>query len=81
MDGDVAPMVELVKLRKEHDFLLVIDDVSPLGQAMKKVGPRIKQKNLYEMEITLFCYLQPITVCHMKNSSRVTYCDWPEIAK
>ncbi|XP_021808738.1 8-amino-7-oxononanoate synthase-like [Prunus avium] len=26
MDGDVAPMVELVKLRKEHDFLLVIDD-------------------------------------------------------
>nr|XP_004308475.2 PREDICTED: 2-amino-3-ketobutyrate coenzyme A ligase, mitochondrial [Fragaria vesca subsp. vesca] len=26
MDGDFAPMIELVKLRKQHDFLLVIDD-------------------------------------------------------
>ncbi|XP_021823373.1 8-amino-7-oxononanoate synthase-like [Prunus avium] len=26
MDGDFAPMIELVKLRKEHNFLLVIDD-------------------------------------------------------
>lgn len=26
MDGDFAPMVELVKLRKKHNFLLVIDD-------------------------------------------------------
>ncbi|KAF2289224.1 hypothetical protein GH714_030003 [Hevea brasiliensis] len=26
MDGDFAPMVELVKLRKRHGFLLVIDD-------------------------------------------------------
>ena len=31
MDGDFAPMIELVKLRKQYDFLLVIDDVSPLG--------------------------------------------------
>lgn len=30
MDGDFAPMIELVKLRKQHDFLLVIDDVSAL---------------------------------------------------
>jgi 8-amino-7-oxononanoate synthase len=28
MDGDFAPMVELAKLRKKHQFLLVIDDVS-----------------------------------------------------
>ncbi|XP_016649810.1 PREDICTED: 8-amino-7-oxononanoate synthase-like [Prunus mume] len=28
MDGDFAPMIELVKIRKEHDFLLVIDDVT-----------------------------------------------------
>lgn len=28
MDGDFAPMVELVKLRKKHGFLLAIDDVS-----------------------------------------------------
>ncbi|KAM7502255.1 hypothetical protein LguiB_001159 [Lonicera macranthoides] len=27
MDGDFAPMTELVKLRKKHGFLLVIDDV------------------------------------------------------
>ncbi|KAJ0099173.1 hypothetical protein Patl1_20734 [Pistacia atlantica] len=26
MDGDFAPMVELVKLRKKYDFLLVLDD-------------------------------------------------------
>ncbi|XVF08489.1 hypothetical protein REPUB_Repub07fG0007500 [Reevesia pubescens] len=26
MDGDFAPMVELVELRKKHNFLLVIDD-------------------------------------------------------
>ncbi|KAL2553021.1 biotin F [Forsythia ovata] len=26
MDGDFAPMIELVKLRKKHGFLLVIDD-------------------------------------------------------
>ncbi|KAL6124448.1 hypothetical protein ACLB2K_076960 [Fragaria x ananassa] len=26
MDGDFAPMIELVKLRKQHDFLLAIDD-------------------------------------------------------
>ncbi|XP_050385183.1 8-amino-7-oxononanoate synthase isoform X2 [Argentina anserina] len=26
MDGDFAPMIELVKLRKQHNFLLVIDD-------------------------------------------------------
>ncbi|XP_062150692.1 8-amino-7-oxononanoate synthase [Alnus glutinosa] len=26
MDGDFAPMVELVKLRKKHQFLLVVDD-------------------------------------------------------
>ena len=29
MDGDFAPMIELVKLRKKYGFLLVIDDVSP----------------------------------------------------
>uniref|UniRef100_A0A2P2J860 Aminotransferase class I/classII large domain-containing protein n=1 Tax=Rhizophora mucronata TaxID=61149 RepID=A0A2P2J860_RHIMU len=28
MDGDFAPLVELVNLRKKHGFLLVIDDVS-----------------------------------------------------
>lgn len=28
MDGDFAPMVELAKLRKKHQFLLIIDDVS-----------------------------------------------------
>jgi hypothetical protein len=28
MDGDLAPMVELVKLRKKHHFLLIVDDVS-----------------------------------------------------
>ncbi|XP_073123906.1 8-amino-7-oxononanoate synthase-like [Henckelia pumila] len=26
MDGDIAPMTELEKLRKKHGFLLVIDD-------------------------------------------------------
>ncbi|OMO96254.1 Aminotransferase, class I/classII [Corchorus olitorius] len=26
MDGDIAPMVELAKLRKKHGFLLVVDD-------------------------------------------------------
>ncbi|OMO98180.1 Aminotransferase, class I/classII [Corchorus olitorius] len=26
MDGDFAPMVELIKLRKKHGFLLVVDD-------------------------------------------------------
>jgi len=31
MDGDFAPMSELVKLRKRHGFLLVIDDVSLLN--------------------------------------------------
>lgn len=30
MDGDFAPMTELVKLRKKFGFLLVIDDVSPV---------------------------------------------------
>ncbi|PRQ57495.1 putative 8-amino-7-oxononanoate synthase [Rosa chinensis] len=30
MDGDFAPMTELVKLCKQHDFLLVIDDASTL---------------------------------------------------
>ncbi|CAL2257402.1 unnamed protein product [Prunus armeniaca] len=30
MDGDFAPMAEVVKLRNEHGFLLVIDDVGPL---------------------------------------------------
>ncbi|GMN41023.1 hypothetical protein TIFTF001_010246 [Ficus carica] len=29
MDGDFAPMNELVKLREKYGFLLVIDDVSP----------------------------------------------------
>jgi 7-keto-8-aminopelargonate synthetase-like enzyme len=28
MDGDFAPMTELVNLRERHGFLLVIDDVS-----------------------------------------------------
>ena len=28
MDGDFAPMVEIAKLRKKHQFLFVIDDVS-----------------------------------------------------
>jgi len=28
MDGDLAPMVQLSKLRKKHGFLLVVDDVS-----------------------------------------------------
>ena len=28
MDGDFAPMIELVKLRRKHQFLLVVDDVS-----------------------------------------------------
>lgn len=28
MDGDFAPMVQLSKLRKKHNFLLVVDDVS-----------------------------------------------------
>jgi len=28
MDGDFAPMVEIVKLCKKHQFLLVVDDVS-----------------------------------------------------
>lgn len=28
MDGDFAPIVELVELRKKHGFLLAIDDVS-----------------------------------------------------
>ena len=28
MDGDFAPMNELVNLRERHGFLLVIDDVS-----------------------------------------------------
>lgn len=31
MDGDFAPMIELVKLRKKYEFLLVIDDVSSLN--------------------------------------------------
>ena len=30
MDGDFAPIVELVKLRRKHGFLLAIDDVSVL---------------------------------------------------
>ena len=30
MDGDFAPMNELVKLRKKYGFLLVIDDVSKI---------------------------------------------------
>lgn len=30
MDGDFAPMIELVKLRKKYGFLLVLDDVSSL---------------------------------------------------
>lgn len=29
MDGDFAPLLELVELRKKHGFLLAIDDVSP----------------------------------------------------
>ena len=29
MDGDFAPVIELVKLQKKFGFLLVIDDVSP----------------------------------------------------
>lgn len=28
MDGDFAPMNELVKLRRKYGFLLVLDDVS-----------------------------------------------------
>ena len=28
MDGDFAPLIELVALRKKYKFLLVIDDVS-----------------------------------------------------
>lgn len=35
MDGDFAPITELVKLRREHDFLLVIDDVSPSKKLVK----------------------------------------------
>lgn len=31
MDGDFAPLVELVALRKKYNFLLVIDDVSFLN--------------------------------------------------
>lgn len=31
MDGDFAPMVELVKLRRKYGFLLVLDDVSFLS--------------------------------------------------
>lgn len=27
MDGDFAPMVQLVRLRKKYNFLLAIDDV------------------------------------------------------
>lgn len=30
MDGDFAPLPELVKLRKKYGFLLVVDDVSSL---------------------------------------------------
>lgn len=71
MDGDVAPMVELVKLRKEHDFLLVIDDVSPLGQSIKKVGPRIKPKNLYEMgNSTILLSLANHSLSHEKVITR-----------
>jgi 8-amino-7-oxononanoate synthase len=31
MDGDFAPLPELVKLRRKYGFLLVIDDVSILS--------------------------------------------------
>lgn len=30
MDGDFAPILQLVELRKKHKFLLAIDDVSIL---------------------------------------------------
>lgn len=39
------------------------------------------QKNLCETEITLFCYPQSITDCHIKKVSHMTYCDWLEIIK
>lgn len=40
MDGDFAPMVELVKLRQEYSFLLVLDDVSSAdNQDSRKLLP------------------------------------------
>ncbi|KAF4385378.1 hypothetical protein G4B88_005710 [Cannabis sativa] len=47
MDGDFAPMTELVKLRKKHRFLLVIDDVS------KTVDDSVQGEKKWHMLMTL----------------------------
>lgn len=38
------------------------------------------QKNLYEMNIALFCNSRSITVYYVEKLSRVTYRDWSKIA-
>ncbi|KAF4351507.1 hypothetical protein F8388_000292 [Cannabis sativa] len=48
MDGDFAPMTELVKLRKKHRFLLVIDDVS------KTLDDSVQGEKKWHMLMTLF---------------------------
>ncbi|BFG23133.1 hypothetical protein CerSpe_094070 [Prunus speciosa] len=45
MDGDFAPMIELVKLRKEHGFLLVIDDAHGTFVCGKNGGGVAEQYN------------------------------------
>ncbi|PQM38963.1 hypothetical protein Pyn_38554 [Prunus yedoensis var. nudiflora] len=45
MDGDFAPMIELVKLRKAHGFLLVIDDVHGTFVCGKNGGGVAEQYN------------------------------------
>ncbi|PQQ13342.1 hypothetical protein Pyn_13649 [Prunus yedoensis var. nudiflora] len=54
----------------------------PLAHVVRTAGSAlIHQKNLYEMEIAMFCHSRPITDCHVEKLSHVAYCDWPGIAK
>lgn len=65
--------------QKEPNLVSKIANLLVSATSMKEMGPsfctRKIHKNLYETCIVLFNYSQPITNCHVKKLSYMTYRD------
>lgn len=72
-------VLSLVQMRSSTCILQTKRPPSP-NQNITLSHPK-NRKNLYEVGITLFCYLQLITDRHIENLSCVACLDCPKIAK
>ncbi|KAF3976448.1 hypothetical protein CMV_000362 [Castanea mollissima] len=64
MDGDFAPMVEIVKLRKKHQFLLVVDDAHGTFVCGKNGGGVAEEFNCEEEVDICIGTLSKTTGCY-----------------